>query len=134
MSSKFLSNHVFRFRVSVGVLCIKELGITCYCDSSLLSVTLMFHNVTVPIVTGLCMLICLFVSIASVRLLRCCFLEITMAVIADVQLTNGCCLRDCGVEHFKLSWQNRVLALQVARQCTHELISLGTVQQHQDWQ
>jgi hypothetical protein len=84
-------------------------------------------------VTGSFVLICVFVSIVSVRVLVCCFLEITMAAIADVQLTNGCCLRGCGVERFRLLWRNRVSALLLVRQYTRELISRDIVERPQDW-
>lgn len=80
------------------------------------------------------MLICVFVDIVSVRLLACCFPEITMAAIADVQLTNGCYLRGCGEERLRLLWLNRVSALPVAHQCTRESISQGIIERHQDWQ
>jgi hypothetical protein len=93
----------------------------------------MFDNPAVLLVAGSFMLICVFVSIVSVRLLVCCFLEITMAAFADVQLTNEYCLKDCGVEHFRLSWLNRVSALLVAHQRTHRLILQGIVKRHQDW-
>lgn len=79
------------------------------------------------------MLIYVFVDIVSVHLLACCFPEITMAAIADVQLTNGRCLRGCGEERFRPSWLNRVSALLAARQCTHESISQGIIERHQDW-
>lgn len=89
----------------------------------------MRHDLSVLIVSRSLMLICVFVDIVSVRLLACCFPEITMAAIADVQLTNGCCLRDCGVERFRPLWPNRVSA----RRCTHELISQGVIGRRQDW-
>jgi hypothetical protein len=93
----------------------------------------MFDNPAVLIVAGLFIIICVFVIIVYVRLLVCCFLEITMAAFADVQLTNGCCLKDCGVEHFRPSWPNKVFELLVVQQLTHRLMSEGIVRRQRDW-
>ena len=49
-----------------------------------------------------------------------------MAAIADVQLMNGCCSRDCGGERFRPLWPNRVLTQQAAP-CTHVLILPGEI-------
>jgi hypothetical protein len=50
-----------------------------------------------------------------------------------IMINRGCCLRDCGMEHFRLSWPNNVSAFLVAHQRTHRLISQGIVERHRDW-